>query len=40
MDAWKYEYAEDKENYTKLFDECMKENQIKTILGNLFATCF
>ena len=31
MDAWKYEYAEDKENYTKLFDECMKENQEQNI---------
>ena len=24
MDAWKFEYAEDKESYTKLFDECIE----------------
>ena len=31
MDAWKYEYEVDKENYLKLFDECMKENQEQNI---------
>ena len=31
MDAWKFEYELDKENYTKLFDECMKEDQEQNI---------
>ena len=31
MDAWKFEYKHDKENYLKLFDECMKENQEQNI---------